>query len=406
MVDPIQYLSPVQAGGFAQGYSLGNEMIQSRLLNAVNEEKLRQQQLATQQAQRQQEVLSNLMQKVRDGKVTSSDYEAATIELPNLREQMKQAFDIHSDKTKQGIVSEMSQVYSALSSKRPDLAKSVLQTRIDSMKNSGAPESEIQQVQTMLDNIETSPDFVMLNTGMMLQSIPGGDKIFQALDERRKQELQPGEVKKQEGELRQQAAQLGLTKAQTNKAMVEATYLPKKLAADIGLTQAQTQQALMAARKSAIEMAAAPPDQQKMQASLSAQQALDQANTVLNHPGRSIGTGVTSFVGKIPGTEAKGFQANLETFKAQTFIPMVSALKGMGALSDAEGKKLAASVGALDPDMPTNEFETSLKGTMDFLYKKAKAAGLDVNNPLEKREQAVGSPQGGGLPPGWGVTVR
>lgn len=133
------------------------------------------------------------------------------------------------------------------------------------------------------------------------------------------------------------------------------------------------------------------PISQEMQdqASISAQQVLDQANKLLNHPGRLAATGASSFMSKIPGTEARGFSANLDTFKAQTFLPMVSALKGMGALSDAEGKKIADSVGALDPSMPEKEFEQSLKDTMDFLYRKAAAAGLNVQNPLQT--QTAGS---------------
>ena len=128
------------------------------------------------------------------------------------------------------------------------------------------------------------------------------------------------------------------------------------------------------------------------QASLSAQQVLDQANKLLTHPGRQMATGASSFMSKVPGTEARGFAANLDTFKAQTFLPMVSALKGMGALSDAEGKKIADSVGALDPSMPEGEFEQSLKDTMKFLNDKAKAAGLNVVNPLEPA-QAAGQPR-------------
>lgn len=120
---------------------------------------------------------------------------------------------------------------------------------------------------------------------------------------------------------------------------------------------------------------------QQTQAALSAQQAIDQAEALFNHKGRGAGTGMTSFMSKIPGTDAKGFQANLDTFKAQTFLPMVSALKGMGALSDAEGKKIADSVGALDPSMPEEEFAKSLQTTTKFLYDKAIAAGLKVNLP-------------------------
>jgi hypothetical protein len=117
------------------------------------------------------------------------------------------------------------------------------------------------------------------------------------------------------------------------------------------------------------------------QASLSSQQVLDQAEKLFSHPGRAAGTGASSWMGNIPGTEAKGFQANLETFKSQTFLPMVAALKGMGALSDAEGKKITASVGALDQQMPEKEFEDSIKETTKFLFNKAKAAGLNVTLP-------------------------
>jgi hypothetical protein len=121
--------------------------------------------------------------------------------------------------------------------------------------------------------------------------------------------------------------------------------------------------------------------QQQEQARISAQQVLDQAETLFKHPGRGAGTGLSSFMSKVPGTDARGFQANLDTFKAQTFVPMVSALKGMGALSDAEGKKLADSVGALDPSMPEAEFEKSLQNITRTLYDKAKASGLNVSMP-------------------------
>jgi hypothetical protein len=120
---------------------------------------------------------------------------------------------------------------------------------------------------------------------------------------------------------------------------------------------------------------------QREQNTLSAQQALDQAAMLYGHPGKNLGTGATSFMSSVPGTDARGFKANLDTFKAQTFIPMVSALKGMGALSDAEGKKLSDSVGALDPGMKTEEFDRSLRDITNYLYQKGKTAGLNVNLP-------------------------
>ena len=115
--------------------------------------------------------------------------------------------------------------------------------------------------------------------------------------------------------------------------------------------------------------------------SATTQTALDNIAQLLVDPGRKAGTGASSFLGNIPGTAARSFQARLETFKAQTFIPMVSALKGMGALSDAEGKKLSAAVGALEPNMKEEDFDSELRKVAKTLYGKAKIAGLDVVMP-------------------------
>lgn len=129
--------------------------------------------------------------------------------------------------------------------------------------------------------------------------------------------------------------------------------------------------------------------QQAEQAKLSAQQVLDQAGLLMNHPGRKAGTGGSYWMSNIPATDAKDFKANLDTFKAQTFIPMVSALKGMGALSDAEGKKLSESVGALDPSMSEKAFADSLRQVTKTLYDKARANGLNVSMPEFASDQPV-----------------
>jgi len=121
--------------------------------------------------------------------------------------------------------------------------------------------------------------------------------------------------------------------------------------------------------------------QQKSQNEISAQQVLDQAQSLFSHSGRKAGTGLSSWMGAIPGTDARDFSANLATFKAQTFVPMVSALKGMGALSDAEGKKLTESVGALDPSVNEAAFVKNLQAATRTLYQKAKSAGLNVSEP-------------------------
>ena len=58
---------------------------------------------------------------------------------------------------------------------------------------------------------------------------------------------------------------------------------------------------------------------------------------------------------------------------------MVSQLKGMGALSDAEGKKLSAAVGALSPTMSEEKFKDSI--------------ALVMKNMEEARARVAGTPK-------------
>lgn len=118
---------------------------------------------------------------------------------------------------------------------------------------------------------------------------------------------------------------------------------------------------------------------QKQQAQQQAQQqsmdaydrAIRTASQLLRHPGLSaaVGSGFdphswgsfNPLNGKpLGGSNAADFMAKQEAFKAQTFLPMVQALRGMGALSDAEGKKLTDAIGALDPSMSEQAYKSSL----------------------------------------------
>lgn len=127
-----------------------------------------------------------------------------------------------------------------------------------------------------------------------------------------------------------------------------------------------TQRQLMTARLEDLQA----KREEKQQAQLRQEQgalagfdsALQTAALLKNHPGKSdvVGALTGGIAQAIPGTDAASFGAQLETFKAQTFLPQVAALKGMGALSDAEGAKLVAAVGALSTKMKQKEFDESL----------------------------------------------
>jgi len=109
--------------------------------------------------------------------------------------------------------------------------------------------------------------------------------------------------------------------------------------------------------------------------------AIDTLDTIAKHPGKKAGVGFGGAqLSMIPGTDAAGFAAQLETFKAQTFLPQVQNLKGMGALSDAEGKKLTAAVGALSQSMKQSEFDAQLTKIKGDLVAARSRVGTSMQN--------------------------
>jgi len=119
------------------------------------------------------------------------------------------------------------------------------------------------------------------------------------------------------------------------------------------------------------------------------------ANELVSHPGRSWATGASSWTSAIPGTDAKGFSAKLETLQSQVFLPEVQKMVGMGALSNAEGQKLASAFASLDPSMPEDEFVgvlnqaiTDMQAARSRMEKKF--GGYGDNQPMQQNTGADG----------------
>jgi len=84
---------------------------------------------------------------------------------------------------------------------------------------------------------------------------------------------------------------------------------------------------------------------------------------LLSHPGRKTATGLSSALDPrnyVPGTNAYDFHKELESFDAVLFLSNIEKMKGMGALSNAEGAKVSAAAGAIKPGMSEKAFEANL----------------------------------------------
>ena len=114
-------------------------------------------------------------------------------------------------------------------------------------------------------------------------------------------------------------------------------------------------------------------------------------NRLAKHPGLERSVGGYSAFPTMPGSDSANFQSELDTFQSQAFLPMVAQLKGMGALSDAEGKKITAAVGALNTKMSATAMRESIaRITADMEAARARISG---DAPPAAKPEAIKAPK-------------
>lgn len=155
-----------------------------------------------------------------------------SLKYPSMSENFKRAADMMSDAQKEQTINQGTQIYSALSAGKPELAADLVKQSIEAHKNSGN-KVEQHSAELLLKQIEAAPDVAMTTTGLMLEHAMGGkfaESFTKQRDEQRKALLFDPEQERQKQllGLKKTAADLGLTGAQTNKAIMEG----KKLGAE------------------------------------------------------------------------------------------------------------------------------------------------------------------------------
>lgn len=106
-----------------------------------------------------------------------------------------------------------------------------------------------------------------------------------------------------------------------------------------------------------------------------AQTALDVLDQIEKHPGLDIGTGIMSVGNSIPGTPGYDFQNLVKQASSGAFLSAIQQMRGMGALSNAEGAAATAAVNRMDTATSKEGFLAAVKD-----YRKIVEAGRDRAN--------------------------
>lgn len=186
------------------------------IANIVEQRRLAQAEQTRQAALTQ--AMTNLVEMERPN---FSDYEKVIIQLPKEQaEGMRKNWELKSKEYQSGVLRSAGQILAAFDAS-PELAIKMMEERSEAEKNAGNTEAA-DVLSRWAEVAKINPDRGKKTMGMMVATLPGGKEIIESISkigvEERKEKLQPGVLDKQ-------AADLGLTKAQTNKILTETKKL-------------------------------------------------------------------------------------------------------------------------------------------------------------------------------------
>ena len=235
---PINYATDVQSpfeaalGGMKVGAALAD--VQAR----------RQ---AQEQAQAAQTEVANLF---KNPNATATDYARVATLLPkDQAEGVRKSFEMLNAEQQQNRLSQSGQVYAAMQSGQPEIAKSLLQQQGEAFTASGRPE-QAKAIDTYIKLIDLNPTGAKVNVGLMIAELPGGTKLLENIDKvmaaSRAEAKAPLELK----ELEAKALQEG----------VKAEFARPVAVAELAKTKAET---LAPSVRESIDFANLQPEQQR-----------------------------------------------------------------------------------------------------------------------------------------------
>jgi hypothetical protein len=356
---PVNYNFQDPSAAVARGFQIGSAINQARQQRAD-----RDRALAAQQAMRND--LATVLSKETP---TASDYAALTVKYPQFNEQFQQAWNMLSDEQRSNRVSQASEIYASLEAGRPEIARDLLETQAQAAENTGDTQSA-RAARTLAETININPDAAKTSVALRLSSMMGPEEFTETFtklqSERREASLAPEELSAAQSKARKAAVDADFAESEAALDLQKKGWDIFKIQEDAKISRENSRIAAMKAqlaretnelKRRELEQKVADA-QHKRDAEVRAKVAdVETANTnidnMLNTADRILQTPigvVEDATGPISARlptldqDTADFEALIENLDAQAFLAQIPNLKGMGALSDAEGKKITAAL--------------------------------------------------------------
>lgn len=383
MVQPIDYttqvLNPFQAAlqGVQAGVGLQNVQAQREAAQV----KMLQQQQEMQRQQVLGEAMRGLTGKIRAGTARPSDFQQIALLAPKDQSEAALKISESMDKTtQQGILSFGSQVMAALGSKNPQIGIDLLKERAAAERDTGNVE-QARAYDTWARLSELDPANSQAIIGGLLQGLPGGDKAIEAWtkvqQERRAAELQPSALTESQAKAQKAAVEAKFAESNAAIDLQKKGWDITKIQEDIKIARQNSNiaalNAQIAREANQIRREGQNAEQnlrlqelglklQEMQSKRDASvrekaadleaargnvdNMLNTAQRILNTPMGVVGSAAGPISSRVPtlSQDTANFEELVSTLGSQSFLAQIPNIKGMGALSNAEGEKLQAAL--------------------------------------------------------------
>ena len=391
MVQPVNYMAAMPQIDLSQSFAgLGNALGQYG--------EYQKQQKAEQAAAELKAQYANDVQ-AYFAKPSASGLSMLTAKYPGQREAFKDIGDRMSAEQKAVELPVMAQAFHAITTGKPDAAKLLVDQQIEGMQNSGMDATKLKMIRSQLDS---DPTQVAGLIGLVGSSIDP-DGWGKMMGEKRAQDLQPSLVRKG-------VAEAGAAESDASVKAVKAKFAEseavldlekkgwdiKKLQADIDIDR---QNARIAAMNAAANREANAIKRQELRlkvneaiakrdetargkiaevesANSNIDNMLNTIDRVMSNP--SLKDVVGSFEGRMPAAasmlddQESDAIALLDTLGSQAFLAQIPNIKGMGALSNAEGEKLQSALQNLSRAQSEKQLTSSLKEAQRLMIKARK----------------------------------
>ncbi len=375
-MQPIDYSIDVQSPfqSALQGFQAGNTI-------ANMQADRQKQELANQAAQsaidRQKLVQSETAALFANPNPTAKDFVRVASMLPEKEAaSMRANWDALNKDRQDKSLQFAGQTMAAFNSGAPEVGISLLKEKAAAERNSGN-EAQAKAYDTWAQLAEQNPNAVMKSIGMMVAQVPGGDKVIESVTkigaEKRAEDLATATLSEQQSKAQSAAVAAKFAESNAAQDLAKKGWDITKIQEDIKINKENSR---IAALNAAISREGNQLKRQEMSLKLqemkdkrddvvrgkvaeaeSARADMDNfTNTVDRFLSASVGKDgkPTSTIRAAAGpldqllptmqSDVADLEALADTITSQAFMAQIPKMKGSGALSDAEGKKLQASL--------------------------------------------------------------